>query len=276
MIFELDIAEFGKCRGLLNGQGQLEAKAVVEGINPGRIFVDDHAIPSTGLIWLGNNDGFIFIGDENNESFNNEINDFVDQVIFPEAKKVQLEWFEVMGNHDKWNKVIEKVFKHRSLISWNQRVYKLKISNYQYNCEPIIEQGYEVQKISNELLGSSHTSIRNIEFLHSKVLENWASFADFLNAGMGYYIVYKNEIVSICFSGFVVDNVHCINIETLEANRGKKLAQKATHSFVKDCLENDMIPYWDCMEVNKPSIAVAENIGFKNVFNYVGYYFELT
>lgn len=45
------------------------------------------------------------------------------------------------------------------------------------------------------------------------------------------------------------------------------------HSFVIDCLENDIILYWDCMELNKPSVAVAENTGFKNVFNYVGYYF---
>ncbi|MBM7583982.1 hypothetical protein JOC86_000519 [Bacillus pakistanensis] len=42
--------------------------AVVEGINPRRIFVDDHVSPSSGLIWLGNNDGFIFIGNENNDN----------------------------------------------------------------------------------------------------------------------------------------------------------------------------------------------------------------
>lgn len=42
---------------------------------------------------------------------------------------------------------------------------------------------------------------------------------------------------------------------------------------MKDCLENDITPYWDCMELNKSSIAVVENVGFTNVFNYVGYYF---
>lgn len=61
MILELHNLEFWKCRKLLNEQGQLEAKAVVEGINPGRIFVDEPVSPSTGMIWLGNNDGFIFL-----------------------------------------------------------------------------------------------------------------------------------------------------------------------------------------------------------------------
>ncbi|WP_408057173.1 GNAT family N-acetyltransferase [Ureibacillus acetophenoni] len=39
-------------------------------------------------------------------------------------------------------------------------------------------------------------------------------------------------------------------------------------------LERGMFPYRDCMEGNKPSVAVAEKIGFKNVFNYVGYEFQ--
>lgn len=63
MITELKKSEFYKCKDLLYAQGvQLEAKAVVEGVNPGRIFVDDIETPASGLIWLGNNDGFFFIG----------------------------------------------------------------------------------------------------------------------------------------------------------------------------------------------------------------------
>lgn len=54
----------------------------------------------------------------------------------------------------------------------------------------------------------------------------------------------------------------------------KKLAQKLAHCFVQECLKNDLIPYWDCMEENKPSIAIAENIGLTNVLNYKGYYFS--
>ncbi|GIN86786.1 hypothetical protein J6TS2_31720 [Heyndrickxia sporothermodurans] len=108
---------------------------------------------------------------------------------------------------------------------------------------------------------------------YNKILEFWSSPDSFFNKGIGYCIVYDHKIVSVCFSGFVVGNVHCIDIETLESNQGKKLAQKIAHSFIKDCLENDIIPYWNCMEVNKPSVAVAENIGFTIKFNYVGYYF---
>jgi GNAT superfamily N-acetyltransferase len=273
MISELKQSEFHRCKGLIYEQGQLEAKAVIERVNPGRIFVDDIDIPATGFIWLGNNDGFIFIGDERNERFNVQINHFIDTVIKPEARKVGLAWFEGIGNHRNWDKIIEKVFEHRNLGSWNQRVYTLQKNDYKGIYAPPIEQGYSVVKISQTLYNNSDNSIKNIEFLHSKISEFWSSSKRFFKEGIGYCVVYKNEIVSMCFSGFVVENVHCIDIETLEEHQGKKLAQRVALTFVEDCLENNIVPYWDCMESNKPSIAVAENIGFRNKFDYKGYEF---
>lgn len=273
MISELNKNDFYRCNSLINQQGQIEVKAVIEGINPGRIFVDNITSPSSGLVWLGNNDGFFFIGNEENEVFTNEINNFIDAVIKPDAKKVGLNWFEGMGNQPRWNKVIEKVFEHRKLESWNQRVYTLQKENYQANYEATLEQGYIVRNINKTLYENISNDINNIEFLHSQILKSWSSPDEFFNKGIGYCIVYDNNIISVCFSVFVVENVHSVAIETLEAYRRKKLAQRIANRFVKDCLETDRLPYWDCMEDNEPSIAIAKNIGFTNLFNYVGYYF---
>ncbi|MGE7923938.1 GNAT family N-acetyltransferase [Viridibacillus arvi] len=274
MITELKQSDFHKCLRIINEQGQIEAKAIITGVNPGRIFVDNTITPKSGLIWLGNNDGFIFIGDESNERFNKEINAFIDHVITPEAMRIGLNWFEGVGNHQLWNNTIKLLFKHRKLGSWLQRVYILKKENYKPKREPLLEKGYTVHKINKSLYENNNNSIKNIEFLHSKVLEFWSAPDSFFNKGIGYCIVYNNEIISVCFSGFVVENIHCIDIETLEAHQGKKLAQMIAHSFVKDCFENNMVPYWDCMEVNKPSVAVAESLGFCNIFNYEGYEFS--
>jgi len=272
MITELQKNEFYKCKELLNEQSQLEVKAVVEGVNPGRIFVDQIDSPQSALIWLGNNDGFLFIGNEENEQFNNQINNFIDQVIVPEAKKVGLHYFEGIGNHKKWNQTIENIFKHRELGSWKQRVYKLYKENYKAHNEPDIKDGYTILKIDNALFEDN--TIKNTAFLQFKILSCWSSVECFLNKGIGYCAVYDHHIVSLCFSGFVVENILCIDIETLDAHQGNKLAQKLAHNFIKDCLTKSSVPYWDCMDSNKPSIAVAENIGFSNVFNYVGYEFS--
>lgn len=272
MISELSKNDFYKCSSLINERGQLEVKAVIAGVNPGRIFVDNISSPNSGLIWLGNNDGFFFIGNAENEEFNKEMNHLINNVIKPEAKKVGLNCFEGIGNHSKWNKTIERIFQHRNLKSWNQRVYTLRKENYEEDHESKIEQGYTVLKMDKALYENNNT-FKNIDFLQSKILEFWSSPDQFFNEGIGYCIVYDDLIVSVCFSGFVFENIHCIDIETIEGHQGKKLAQKITHSFVKDCLENNITPYWDCMELNKPSVAVVENVGFINVCNYVGYYF---
>lgn len=58
MITELNKTKFYKCKHLINNRGQVEVKAVIDEINSGRIFVDDIKHPSSGLMWLGNNDGF--------------------------------------------------------------------------------------------------------------------------------------------------------------------------------------------------------------------------
>ncbi|MEB9612529.1 GNAT family N-acetyltransferase [Bacillus cereus] len=273
MICELSKNGFYRCNRLVNEQGQLEVRAVIAGVNPGRIFVDNVSSPNSGLIWLGNNDGFFFIGDAENEEFNKEMNRFINNVIVPEARKAGLDCFEGIGNHSKWNKTIERIFQHRNLKSWNQRVYTLRKKGYENHHEPEIEQEYTVLKMSKALYENSNNAFKNIDFLQSKILEFWSSSDRFFNEGIGYCIVYDDVIVSVCFLGFVFENIHCIDIETIEGYQGRKLAQKIAHSFVKDCLENDIIPYWDCMELNKPSVAVVENVGFTNVFNYVGYYF---
>ena len=137
-------------------------------MNPGRIFVDNMTSPNSGLIWLGNNDGFFFIGDAENEKFNNEMNRFIDNVIILEARKVGLTCFEGIGNHSKWNKTIERIFHHRKLKSWNQRVYTLKEEDYVGNHELKIEQGYTVLKMSKTLYEDQRDSLKNIEFYNQK------------------------------------------------------------------------------------------------------------
>lgn len=270
MITELKKHEFYKCKHMIIIQGHMEVKAIIEGINPGRIFVDNTEYPTSGLIWLGNNDGFFFIGNEENQEFNRGLNDFFYRVIEPEAKKVGLHWFEGVGHHPNWNKRINKIFQHRKIGSWNQKVYMLQESDYKQANEPAIAQGYTILKINKSLY---ENSIHNLDFINAKILGFWSSLDDFFDYGIGFVAVYQNQIISSCFSGFVAEGTHNIDIETLEEHQGKKLAQKLAHTFVKECFRKGMIPYWDCMEGNKPSIAVAENIGFSNVFNYVGYEF---
>ncbi|MEI2666253.1 GNAT family N-acetyltransferase [Rossellomorea sp. LJF3] len=271
MIPELEPSEFYKCKKLLVHDGLLESKAAVEGMHSDRIFVDDPMSPDSGFIWLGSNNGFIFIGNEENTGFNSQLNHHFNTVIKPEANRVGLTGFEAIGDHPKWNKTIKNVF-GENLKGYHQKVYELQKDHYIQKNEPLLEQGYKTVKITKSMVENNGSeTYRNIEFLQSKVLQFWPSLERFFRHGVGYMVVYENEIVSVCFSGVVAGNVHGIDIETLPHHQGKKLAQKVAHAFLQDCLENEIIPYWDCMEINEASVSIAEKIGFRNKLNYSWY-----
>ncbi|MCC5895556.1 MAG: GNAT family N-acetyltransferase [Alkalibacterium sp.] len=275
MIYELSEPDFFKCKRLLNPEGQVEVKAIISGPNQGRVFVDDLSNPKTGLVWLGNNDGFFFIGDEDNGEFNDYINDFIDTVIKADAQKVDLNWFEGMGNHSGWDRTLDDLFKHRKTSSWKQIVYSLKDKHDLPARPQLIPKTYQLKDITPDLYFNNDYAIHNISYLQSKIDTFWSSPSDFFENGLGYCIVGDNKVVSLCFSSFVYKNTHCIDIETLSSHQNKQLAQFAAYAFVQRCLYENLLPYWDCMESNTVSQKVAEKIGLSHSFSYKGIEFQL-
>lgn len=272
VIYELEQQQFIRCKHLLQQERHLEVQAIIEGNNPGRVFVDHVEFPQSGLVWLGNLDGFIFIGNSNNESFNSEIKKFLNEKIAKEAIELGVHWFEGFGHGTNWDETIGNILNGYLYEESNQRVYKLYENQYQIESEPKIDEAYTVFKITKENVIANR--LYDHSFLVSKLSLFWDSIESFLEKGIGYVIMYKNEVVSICFSGFVSENTHAVDIETTKEHRGKKLAQKVAHAFVQDCLANGKTPYWDCMEENTSSIVIAESLGFVNVFNYIVYDYQ--
>ncbi len=274
MIYELNKSQFYRCNDIVKQSRNIEGKAIIAGINPGRIFVDDLNTPETAMIWQGNLDGFIFIGDSRNDSFNKEINNYINKVIKPQAEALGMEWFECISDNPNWYLTFEdEIFSDRKLSSWDQYVYSLTLHDFKSVKKPEIDQQYIVQKISPDILNDK--KLQNLGFLESKIKEFWDSQNDFFENGFGYCILHNNSIVSLCMTGFRYEEIHGIDIETVESHRGKNLAQCVAYSFVENYFVNGFTPYWDCMEVNYPSNAVAKRLGFKRKFEYKGYEFEL-
>ncbi|WP_054706040.1 GNAT family N-acetyltransferase [Bacillus sp. JCM 19041] len=226
------------------------------------------------MIWLGNNDGFLFIGDERNKLFHSEMNHFVSESIIPEAQKQGLNWFEAIPTHHKWNKTIEQMFSERKLESWQQRVYHLEESNYRKDLEPVLNDQYKLRIIDQQLLLEEVELFENHDFLSGTIREFWAAEEDFLENGFGYCVVDDKRIASICYSSFAVGDMQVIGIETLPDYQRKRLAAKTAHAFVQDCFKRKMTPYWDCMEENIGSWKTAESLGFTMQFDYKGYMFS--
>ncbi len=88
MIYELNQSQFKSISHLLTGERiNLEIKAVVEGYNPGWVFVDNVMEPKTAMVWSQGIKGFYFLGDVNSNEFNNYLETYIKYIIAPRAKK---------------------------------------------------------------------------------------------------------------------------------------------------------------------------------------------
>jgi len=269
VLYELQPAHFGRCSELVNLLGQLEVRAIIGGNNPGRVFVDNEENPSTGLVWLGNLDGFFFIGREDNEEFNREAPQFIERVIGPQARDQGVEWFECFGNRPQWDKVIKKIFAGREMETWKQKVFSLTPEKMQPLKKP---DGYSLIKINGE---SFAPTLENYRYWQERIIEFWGDISSFLEKGTGYGVLQGDKLVGMCLSGFVWEGVHGVDIEILPDYQGQKLGSLISQAFLNECSRRGWTAYWDCMEQNRASEAIARKIGLQEQFSYQGFEFEL-
>ncbi len=249
-----------------------EALAIIEGNNPGWVFVDDLDIPRAALVWAQGIKGFYLVGDANSAVFLEELDVFTDQVLRPRLHNLGIAWFEISGDEN-WNPVIENVFGKWNLKSSQQWVYTLKPTGHKSVAQLKAVGDCKLLRVNQHLLAD--LSVGNKEFLFSKLIQFWGSVDTFLNTGVGYVLVDGEEIASLCCSSFVAGNIHVIDIETELSHRRKGHAETVARAFVAECIEKHLQPHWDCMAENTASARLAEKLGFTQSHVYTLYSFPL-
>jgi RimJ/RimL family protein N-acetyltransferase len=97
----------------------------------------------------------------------------------------------------------------------------------------------------------------------------WGSEENFISDGFGFCVVNEANLpVSICYSACIANHVAEIDVATLQKYQHLGLAKNVVIHFVKHCVENGIIPNWDCFEDNQSSLKTAKRVGFKPVFSY--------
>lgn len=273
MIYELNKLQFSMISHLLVGDlVNIEIKGVVQGFNPGCIFVDNLLNPKTAMVWSKAIDGFYFVGDENNIDFNSSINKFIDLEIRSRARDLGLEYFEFSGTSSKWDITFEHLFYNRKLSRSKQFTYKYRDIEDAVFKDIKIQQQFELVKVNPSLF---QKNILNLDFIKTMILDWWSSMEDYFNGGVGFCILHNEKIVSCCISSCVTQDSMGSHTVTLEKYRNKGLAKHLITEFLKYCKNNNFEPNWDCMEENLESRLLAESCGYKKAFDYILYNFEL-
>lgn len=268
MIYELNENEFVNVMPLSNYYN-IEIPAILSGLNSGKIFADSKTNPQTAMVWT--KDGSFFIGDTNNKSFNEYINDYIDTNIAPMSKKLGKEWLYICSVSIEWSDKIEELFGYRGLDRSNQFVFRMSKINEEKLDLQVLSDDTKLFPISKDLFEQPYT---NKKYFVDSILEFWDSLDDFCNRGFGYFLIKDNTIVSRCTMDFRYNDVSTLGVSTDKNHRKCGYAKRVVSETLKYCKEKGLDPYWDCMEVNKGSIALAESVGFKNDYTYSLYEFK--
>lgn len=272
-MYELKREEFINVKNILDEtMDNIEIKAVINNENPGWIFVDSKENPKTAVIYSKGVGGFYFVGDEKNESFNKNIEKYIDEDIKKRAVKEGFDEFEFSGETEKWNVVLEEIFKNKDLKQSVQYIYKLDRDEWDKHEKRDLYEGFELKKMDMELFNSKN--FENLEFLNLEVLKWWNSFEDYVNNTFGYCVVKDNKVANFCMCDYVNDKYSPMGIETIEEFRRKGICQVSTEAYIEEALRRNKQPYWECMGTNVASQKLAEKLGFRRHRSYNLYYFK--
>ena len=168
-----------------------------------------------------------------------------------------------------WNSALQTILSDRNMTIDIQHVFNLKDLIVR---EPAVTDAI-IKKIDGNILNPSR--LENHSFLEEKILEFWDSIASFLENGLGFYAEKENKLISLCFSAFVADHTHAVEIETLKEYRERKLGTAVASRFIQECTCKGIRPYWDCSPDNIGSIRLAKAVGLTHEFDYQIFSYEL-
>jgi RimJ/RimL family protein N-acetyltransferase len=263
MIYELVKADHEKVRPLLRPlEYHLASAAVLDGNNPGRVFVDDPANPQTAF--MVSPEGCYLAGNPDNEAFNRALN----EAIYAGKAFDEADALFFVCHPGSWQERLRVVLDPRLPMEVVRHHYVCRELNYDWRVD--VPDGFTVHRIDEPLL--SRSGLRIPDHVRSWMENNWGSIAAFLQRGFGCVTIHDREVVSWSLADCVSDDACEIGIRTLPAYRRRGLATITAAAAVDHALSNGFsMVGWHCAVDNLGSIGTAEKVGFERERDYVMY-----
>lgn len=279
MICLLAKAQYKKARPLFQ---RLEATqpmctAVLEGVYPGKIFVDHPDQPQTAFLstFLTSEDegvwGFL-AGHPANVAFNRALNRaiFTREIVGPKTPIV----FLTCDPQD-WGGMLPAISEPSHLMAMPRRRYVCRELHYDWRVH--VPLGFTIQPMSTDLLRRPDLEMPDDVRL---TIEKWRSATDPRFQDFGFAAIHevsgKASIAGWATIDFVVNGTGDIGFFTLEAYRRRGLASVAAAAALEHGLTHGLSWInWTCAEDNLGSIRTARRLGLQREQDYAMYYFLL-
>ena len=237
--------------------------AVLDGINPGRILVDDPLSPTSGFLFSP--EASYLSGDADNVAFCDSLNEFLSDsgnLGVPTGNLIMI------VSSDRWLKTLSEFATEAGIESYNRRHYLCKDESD--ICEAPSPPGATLNRIDRSFLANKR--YRKPDHLEQWIRHNWSSYPSYLRTGFGMATICGNEVAAWSVADCISDGNCEIGIHTASGWRRKGMGAFTAGGALKYAFSRDMKTVgWHCHEENIASRRTAEKVGFHLERNYTEY-----
>ncbi len=263
MLIELGQSEFESVRSFFYGHLQhVPVVSVLDGLHPGRVFVDRRDSPRVCLAWALELWCFV-VGDCHESRLGERIKQLVHEVLIPDSDRIGSDWLEIYSVHStNWIQLLDSILTDFGANRHQESVYRWDSSSYRR----FREQYQEPEVLQTRLVKMPVTSTRVMESL-----SNPRQFE--FRTRVAAEAVLDEQLVASC--GTYSHTMECefmVDVNTLNpSNRGRGYATAACVTLLDYAISNDLTPIWEARDDNAPSVHLAEKLGFVRTESYPVY-----
>jgi RimJ/RimL family protein N-acetyltransferase len=234
-------------------------RGVIEGNNPGIIWVDDRAYPQRTLLWAMFEQDFFLAGDASNVEFNFSLNKWIFEEVMKEAQANNERSFCLILCNREWEEKVSAILSGKEYMIDYTSCFRLNYEKFSkhFNWREKVAADLVMREVDKELFlrikDDSGIPFRNW----------WYSYRDFESKGLGFTLMMDDILLSTCFACFVGANAVEIGIVTDPDYQRKGYATLTAAAFIEKCLEKGLDPIWHTGKNNVPSNRLALKLGFE-------------
>jgi len=218
----------------------------------------------------------LLMGDCENEEFNEQLAGYL---LNKGQNRIKAEWIQVYP--EAWSPLLKRLLGDHLLTKPEKdngdqiSDGKIKVEeqtrvNFKFNPEKYAQFRANHQNKHVEIYRTGEDEFQNMP---GTVIPKffWKDAAQFLEQGVGYSVLYGNQLASTAFSAYIDDKYLEFGIESVEQFRGQGCAKESCVALIDYCLEHGYEPVWACRLENTGSYLLAQLLGFEPV-RYLPFY----